>query len=174
MGLGKRGVMSKYIIAVVFLLGLMQGKTEALDFTDSMVVIKEVGVISQKYTKCSETKDDKKRLACFDSLTIYIKEREKKYENLSRLDKLSGDSKKKSEKQLKNIVKKLDKALGLNNKPLTYSPDGSIRQSPDGKFRCVGFPKVRSWPECEKKFKEAKERTKRLFQSESGVRFPDK
>ena len=141
--------MSKYIIAVVFLLGLMQGKTEALDFTDGMVVIKEVGVISQKYTKCSETKDDKKRLACFDSLTIYIKEREKKYENL-------------------------DKALGLNNKPFTYSLDGSIRQSPDGKFRCVGFPKVRSVPECEKKFKEAKERTKRLFQSESGVRFPDK
>ena len=55
--------MSKYIIDLVFLLGLMQGKTEALDFTDGMVVIKEVGVISQKYTKCSETKDDKKRLA---------------------------------------------------------------------------------------------------------------
>ena len=77
MGLDKGGVVSKYIITVVFLLGLMQGKTEALDFTDSMVVIKEVGVISQKYTKCSETKDDKKRLACFDSLTIYIKERDK-------------------------------------------------------------------------------------------------
>ena len=156
MGLDKGGVVSKYIIAVVFLLGLMQGKTAALDFTDSMVVIKEVGVISQKYTKCSETKDDKKRLACFDSLTIYIKEREKKYENLSRLDKLSEDSKKKAEKQF------------------TYSQDGSIRQSPDGKFRCIGFPKVRSLPECEKKFKEAKERTKRLFQSETGVRFPDK
>ena len=72
---------------------------------------------------------------------------------------------KKSEKQLKNMVKELDKALGLNNKPLTYSQDGSIRQSPDGKFRCVGFPKVRSVPECERKFKEAKERTKRLFHS---------
>ena len=58
--------------------------------------------------------------------------------------------------------------------PFTYGPDGSARQSPDGKFRCIGFPKVRSWPECEKKFKEAKERTKRLFQSETGVRFPDK
>jgi len=56
----------------------------------------------------------------------------------------------------------------------TYSQDGSIRQSPDGKFRCVGFPKVRSLPECEKKFKEAKERTERLFHSETGVRFPDK
>ena len=62
----------------------------------------------------------------------------------------------------------------FDKNPFTYSPDGSIRQSPDGKFRCVGFPKVRSWPECEKKFKEAKERTKRLFQSETGVRFPDK
>ena len=62
----------------------------------------------------------------------------------------------------------------FDKNPFTYSQDGSIRQSPDGKFRCVGFPKVRSWPECEKKFKEAKERTKRLFQSETGVRFPDK
>ena len=148
--------MTKYIIAVVFLLGLMQRKIEALDFTDRMVVIKEVVVISQKYQKCSDAKDDKKRLACFDSLTIYIKGREKKYENLSRLDKLSEDSKKKAEKQF------------------TYSPDGSISQSLDGEFRCIGFPKVRSWPECEKKFKEAKERTKRLFQSETGVRFPDK
>ena len=105
--------MSKYIIAVVFLLGLMQGKTEALDFTDSMVVIKEVGVISQKYKKCSETKDDKKRLACFDSLTIYMKEREKIYENLIRLDKLEVGSKKESEERLKNIIKNLDKALDL-------------------------------------------------------------
>ena len=64
--------MSKYIIAVLFLLGLMQGKTEALDFTDRMVVVKEVVVISQKYKKCSDTKDDKKRLTCFDSLTIYM------------------------------------------------------------------------------------------------------
>ena len=173
--------MSKYIIAVVFLLGLMQGKTEALGLeneinriSDELLIIRELAVVSKKYTKCTITKDDKKRLACFDSLTIYIKEREKKYENLSRLDKLSGDSKKKAEKKLKNMVKKLDKALGLNNKPFTYIQDGSIRQSPDGKFRCVGFPKVRSWPECEKKFKEAKERTERLFHSETGVRFPDK
>ena len=105
--------MSKYIIAVVFLLGLMQGKTEALDFTDSMVVIKEVGVISQKYTKCSETKDDKKRLACFDSLTIYMKEREKIYENLIRLDKLEVNRTKESEERLKNIIKNLDNALDL-------------------------------------------------------------
>ena len=107
------GVVSKYIIAVVFLLGLMQGKTEALDFTDRMVVIKEVVVISQKYQKCSDTKEDKKRLACFDSLTIYMKEREKIYENLIRLDKLEVDSKKESEERLKNIIKNLDKALDL-------------------------------------------------------------
>jgi len=67
-----------------------------------------------------------------------------------------------------------ERTKNFDKNPLTYSQDGSIRQSPDGKFRCVGFPKVRSVPECEKKFKEAKERTERLFQSESGVRFPDK
>ena len=79
------------------------------------------------------------------------------------------DKRKKVEDQrLRERTKNFDKD------PFTYSQDGSIRQSPDGKFRCVGFPKVRSVPECEKKFKEAKERTKRLFQSETGVRFPDK
>ena len=79
------------------------------------------------------------------------------------------DKRKKVEDQrLRERTKNFDKD------PYTYAPDGSARQSPDGKFRCIGFPKVRSWPECEKKFKEAKERTKRLFQSESGVRFPDK
>jgi len=79
------------------------------------------------------------------------------------------DKRKKVEDQrLRERTKNFDK------NPFTYSQDGSIRQSPDGKFRCVGFPKVRSWPECEKKFKEAKERTERLFHSETGVRFPDK
>ena len=58
-----------------------------------------------------------------------------------------------------------EKSKSFDKNPFTYSPDGSIRQSPDGKFRCIGFPKVRSWSECEKKFKEAKERTKRLFHS---------
>ena len=105
--------MSKYIIAVVFLVGLMQGKTESLDFTGRMVVIKEIVVISQKYQKCSETKNDKKRLACFDSLTIYMKERESIYENLIRFDKLEVDSKKESEERLKSIIKNLDKALDL-------------------------------------------------------------
>jgi len=57
----------------------------------------------------------------------------------------------------------------------TYSPDGSIRQSPDGKFRCIGFPKVRSYPECKQKFEEAKERTKRLFHPEDhDTRFPSR
>ena len=79
------------------------------------------------------------------------------------------DKRKKVEDQrLRKRTKNFDKD------PYTYAPDGSARQSPDGKFRCIGFPKVRSWPECEKKFKEAKERTERLFHSETGVRFPDK
>ena len=58
-----------------------------------------------------------------------------------------------------------ERTKNFDKNPFTYSQDGSIRQSPDGKFRCVGFPKVRSWPECETKFKEAKERTERLFHS---------
>ena len=94
--------MSKYLIAVVLLLGLMQGKTEALE-EEFFLLIKEFSVVSKKYEECSNTKDDKKRLACFDSLTKYIKERDKKYENFKR----------DSEKQLKNMMKDLDKSLGL-------------------------------------------------------------
>jgi hypothetical protein len=58
-----------------------------------------------------------------------------------------------------------ERTKNFEKDPYTYAPDGSARKSPDGKFRCIGFPKVRSWPECEKKFKEAKERSKRLFHS---------
>ena len=104
--------MSKYIIAVVFLLGLIKGETEALE-KDIFVMVKEFAVISTKYKTCSDTKDDKKRLACFDILTKYMEEREKKYENLIKLDKLSDDSKKETEEQFKNMVKELDKFLGL-------------------------------------------------------------
>jgi hypothetical protein len=103
---------NKYFIAVVLLLGLMQGKTEALE-KDIFIIIKEFGVISAKYKKCSDTKDDKKRLACFDILTKYMGEREKKWENLVKSDKLSDDSKKEAKKQFKNMVKELDKFLGL-------------------------------------------------------------
>ena len=110
--------MSKQIIAVVFLLGLIQGQTEALTWEKDSVIlqslmIKETALFSKKYKKCSDTKDDKKRLTCFDSLTIYMKEREKIYKNLIRLDKLEVDSKKESEERLKNIIKNLDKALDL-------------------------------------------------------------
>ena len=42
-----------------------------------------------------------------------MKEREKIYENLIRLDKLEVDSKEESEERLKNIIKNLDKALDL-------------------------------------------------------------
>jgi hypothetical protein len=68
-------------MAVVFLLCLTQTKLEALDL-DGMVMIKEVAEVSNKYKQCTGIKDDKKRLACFDGLTNYIKEREKKYDNL--------------------------------------------------------------------------------------------
>ena len=68
-------------MAVVFLLCLTQTKLEALDL-DGMVMIKEVAEVSNKYKQCTGINDDKKRLACFDSLTNYIKDREKKYDNL--------------------------------------------------------------------------------------------
>ena len=48
MGLDKGDVVSKYIIAVVFLLGLTQNKSEALNL-DGMVMIKEVVEVSNRY-----------------------------------------------------------------------------------------------------------------------------
>ena len=56
-----------------------------------MVIIKEVEVVavSNKYKKCSDTKDDKKKLACFDNLMKSIKEREKKYEKIYGLNIVS-------------------------------------------------------------------------------------
>ena len=88
-GLNKGRIVSKYIITVVFLLGLMQWKTEALGkdslkdrISADILIIRELAVVSKKYKKCSDTKDDKKRLACFDSLTKPGKEREKKYEHI--------------------------------------------------------------------------------------------
>ena len=108
--------MSKYFIAVVLLLGLMQGKTEALELgNDIFIVFKEFGVFTTKYQTWSDTKDDTKRLACFDTLTQYMDEIEKKWENLVKLDKLSGESKKEAEKQFKNMVKELDKFLVWKN-----------------------------------------------------------
>ena len=82
--------MRKYLIAVVFLLGLTQNKSEALNL-DSMTMIKEVAEISNRYKNCSDIKDSKKRLACFDNLTKYIKERERKYENIYGLNKVPDD-----------------------------------------------------------------------------------
>ena len=70
--------MVKFLIGVVFILGLTQEKSEAVDL-DSMLLIKEIVEVSKKYNKCTSIEDDKKRLACFDSLTNYIKEREKIY-----------------------------------------------------------------------------------------------
>jgi hypothetical protein len=59
---------------------------------------------------------------------------------------------------------------GLDNElrdkdAFTYSPNGSIRQSPDGKFHCIGYPEIRENPDeprgvayakCKQKFDEAK------------------
>ena len=42
-------------------------------------------------------------MACFDSLTQYIGEREKKYEHIKKMDELSEDSKKEADKQLDDI-----------------------------------------------------------------------
>jgi cell division protein FtsL len=36
---------------------------------------------------------------------------------------------------------------GRDKDPFTYGSDGSIRQSPDGKFHCVGFPEIRENPD---------------------------
>ena len=70
--------MVKFLIAVVFLLGLTHGKSDAADL-DGMVIIKEAVEVSKKYNTCTSIEDDKKRLVCFDNLTNYIKEREKVY-----------------------------------------------------------------------------------------------
>ena len=70
--------MVKFLVAVVFLLGLTQGKSAAVDL-DGMVIIKEAVEVSKKYNTCTSIEDDKKRLVCFDNLTNYIKEREKVY-----------------------------------------------------------------------------------------------
>ena len=70
--------MVKFLIGVVFVLGLTQEKSEAVDL-DGILLIKEALEVSKKYNTCTSIEDDKKRLACFDSLTNYIKKREKIY-----------------------------------------------------------------------------------------------
>ena len=83
--------MKKYFIAVILLSGLMQGESEAVEI-DILLIVKEIKKISSKYYNCVEIKDDKQRLLCFDSLTAYMNEREKKYENLSNLRTSKNDS----------------------------------------------------------------------------------
>ena len=70
--------MVKFLIGVVFVLGLTQEKSEAVDL-DGILLIKEAVEVSKKYNTCTSIEDNKKRLACFDSLTNYIKKREKIY-----------------------------------------------------------------------------------------------
>jgi len=81
----------KYFIAMVLLSGLMQGESEAVDI-DMLLIVKEIKIISSKYYDCVEIKDDKQRLLCFDGLTEYINEREKKYANLLKLKTSKDDS----------------------------------------------------------------------------------
>ena len=83
--------MVKFLIGVVFILGLTQEKSEAVDL-DSMLLIKEIVEVSKKYNTCTSIEDDKKRLACFDSLTNYIKKREKIYnKHETTKDKVSAE-----------------------------------------------------------------------------------
>jgi hypothetical protein len=86
--------MKKYFIAVFLLSGLMQGESEAVD-VDMLLIVKEIKIISSKYFNCVEIKDDKKRLLCFDGLTSYLNEQEKKYEKFSNLRTSKNDSIKK-------------------------------------------------------------------------------
>ena len=87
------------------------------------------------------------------------------YQNMKERRRNFKDPSRVTQEDVDAMYRELEEEHKSFKDPFTYSPNGSVRQSADGKFRCIGFPKVRSWPECEKKFKEAKERTKRLFQS---------
>ena len=87
------------------------------------------------------------------------------YQNMKERRRNFKDPSRVTQEDVDAMYRELEKEHKSFKDPFTYSPNGSVRQSADGKFRCIGFPKVRSWPECEKKFKEAKERTNRLFQS---------
>ena len=83
--------MVKFLIGVVFVLGLTQNKSEAVDL-DGMVLIKEAVEVSKKYNTCTNIEDNKKRLACFDNLTNYIKEREKIYnKHETTMDRVSAE-----------------------------------------------------------------------------------
>ena len=87
------------------------------------------------------------------------------YQNMKERRRNFKDPSRVTQEDVDAMYRELEQEHKSFKDPFTYSPNGSVRQSADGKFRCIGFPKVRSWPECEKKFKEAKERTKRLFHS---------
>ena len=83
--------MVQFFIGILFLLGLTQGKSEAVDL-DGMILIKEAVEVSNKYNTCTSIEVDKKRLVCFDNLTNYIKEREKIYnKNEKTIDSISAE-----------------------------------------------------------------------------------
>ena len=91
---------------MVLLSGLMQGESEAVDI-DMLLIVKEIKIISSKYYNCVEIKDDKQRLLCFDGLTAYINEREKKYKNLPNLRTSKDDSINKYKKKFGAIKNEL-------------------------------------------------------------------
>jgi hypothetical protein len=98
--------MKKYFIALILLSGLVQGESEAVD-VDMLLIVNEIKTISSKYYNCVETKDDKQRLLCFDGLTAYMNEREKKYENLSNLRTSKNDNINKYKEKFRVIKKEL-------------------------------------------------------------------
>ena len=91
---------------MVLLSGLMQGESEAVDI-DMLLIVKEIKIISSKYYDCVEIKGDKQRLLCFDGLTAYINEREKKYKNFSNLRTPKNDSINKYKEKFRVIKKEL-------------------------------------------------------------------
>ena len=107
--------MVKFLIGVVFLLGLIQGKSEAVDL-DGMLLIKEAVEVSKKYNTCTSIEDDKKRLACFDNLTNYIKKREKIYNKQeTTMDRVSAE--------FRNCRDMLWKGKGVKKKKLNCFMD---------------------------------------------------
>ena len=93
--------MVKFLIGVVFILGLTQEKSEAVDL-DSMLLIKELVEVSKKYNTCTSIEDDKKRLACFDGLSS----------NTKKVDKVSNN-------QVEMNIKRLKKTRSCNECDLT-------------------------------------------------------
>jgi len=105
----------QFFIGILFLLGLTQGKSEAVDL-DGMILIKEAVEVSKKYNTCTSIEADKKRLVCFDNLINYIKAREKIYnKNEKTIDSISAE--------FRNCSDMLWKGKGVKKKKLNCFMD---------------------------------------------------